>query len=264
MKILLLKPYAAKTQELQLCQQVARPDTQITFANIAETYPIPHVHHNYFKSQAVGPAVEQILKAEEDGYDGVCIACGSDPALFEARELVNIPVTSTFEAAGHFASMMGHKFSVITTINYAVPWMANLALLSGFGHKLASVRHLSIPGRNLRKEATTEETIIARVNEVARHCVEHDGAEVIVITATLASVLLSSKPGGPVTDMGVPVVNAMQIGLKMVELMVDMQKLGGLPPVSRLGIYREPYEAEYRQIREFYNLPLRRGLDRAK
>lgn len=264
MKILLLKPYAAETQELALCRQVARPDTQITFANVAESYPIPHVHHNYFKSQAVGPAVDQILKAEEDGYDGVCIACGADPALFEARELVDIPVTSTFEAAGHVACMMGHKFSVITTANYAVPHMENLALLYGFGHKLASVRHLRIPGRDLRKEVTSEETIIERVNEVARHCVEHDGAEVIVITATLASVLLSSKPGGPISDIGAPVVNAMQIGLKMVELMVDMQKLGGLPPVSRLGIYREPHEAEYRQIREFYNLPLRRGLDRQK
>ena len=62
------------------------------------------------------------------------------------------------------------------------------------------------------------------------------------------------------SDIGAPVVNAMQIGLKVVELMVDMQQLGGLPPVSRFGIYREPYEAEYRKIREFYKLPLHRGL----
>lgn len=260
MEILLLKPYAAKTQELELCQQIARPDTRITFANIADTYPIKHVHHNYFRSKAVVEAVEKILKAEEDGYDGVCIACGADPALFEARELVKIPVTSTFEAAGHVACMMGHKFSAITTINYAVPHMENLALLYGFGHKLASVRHLDIPGRNLHKEATSEQTLIDRVNEVARYCVEHDGAEVVVITATLASVLFSTKEGGPITDIGAPVVNAMQVGLKMVELMVDLQKLGGLAPVSRVGIFKEPYEPEYRELREFYKLPLRRGL----
>jgi hypothetical protein len=98
------------------------------------------------------------------------------------------------------------------------------------------------------------------VNETARHCVEHDGAEVVVITATLAAVLFSTKEGGPITDIGAPVVNAMQVGLKMVELMVDLQKLGGLAPASRIGIYKEPYEPEYRELREFYHLPLRRGL----
>lgn len=260
MKILLLKPYAAETNELELCKRVARPDTEIVFANIAGWYPIPHVHHKYFRSKAVDGAIEQILKAEEAGYDGVCIACGADPALLESRELVNIPVTSTFESAGHLACMMGHKFSVITTIDYAVPDMENLALLYGFGHKLASVRHLGLPGRALRKEVTSPQTIIERVNQVARRCVEHDGAEVIVITATLAAVLFSDKEGGPITEIGAPVVNAMLIGLKMVELMVDMQKLAGLPPVSRIGLYREPHEPEYRKLREFYGLPLRRGM----
>lgn len=260
MKILLLKPYAAQTQELELCRRVARPDTEITFANIAEWYPIAHVHHKYFRSKALDGTIEQILRAEEEGYDGVCIACGADPALLESRELVNIPVTSTFESAGHLACMMGHKFSVITTIDYAVPDMENLALLYGFGHRLASVRHLGMPGHALRKEVTSPQTLIARVNEVARRCVEHDGAEVIVITATLAAVLFSEKEGGPITDRGAPIINAMQIGLKMVEVMVDLQKLAGLPPVSRIGLYREPYEPEYRKLREYYGLPPRRRM----
>jgi hypothetical protein len=39
-----------------------------------------------------------------------------------------------------------------------------------------------------------------------------------------------------------------------------MQKLAGLPPVSRIGLYREPYEPEYRKLREFYKLPLRRKM----
>ncbi len=264
MKILLLKPYAAETRELDLCKRVARPDTEIIFRNIAKYFPIPHVHHHYFRSKAIEGAVEQILIAEEEGFDGVCIACGGDPALFEARELVDIPVTSTFESAGHVACMMGQKFSVITTIDYAVPAMENLALLYGFGHKLASIRHLGVPGRELRRDLTSPEIIIQRVNEVARRCVEHDGAEVIVITATLGAVLFSEKEGGPFTDMGVPVIDAMQIGLKMVEMMVDLRKLAGIPPVSRIGLYKEPYESEYRKFREFYGLPLRRGLDRKR
>lgn len=171
------------------------------------------------------------------------------------ERLADIPVVSL---------KFGDEFHREAEEFFSVLHMENLALLYGFGHKLASVRTLDIPGRDLRKEVTSPQTIIERVNEVARRCVEDDGAEVILITATLAAVFFSEKEGGPFTDMGVPVVDTMQVGLKMVELMVDMQKLGVVPPVSRIGLWREPYEPEYRKLRAFYGLPLRRGMDRKK
>src|SRR5690554_6112204 len=122
-RILLLKPYAGRTKELELCQRVARPDTQIEFRNLEGEFPIRHVHHRYFRYQAIDFALEHIMRAEQEGFDGVCIACGADPGLLEARELVDIPVTSTFESGGHIASTMGQKFSVLTTVHYAVPNM---------------------------------------------------------------------------------------------------------------------------------------------
>jgi allantoin racemase len=261
MRILLLKPYAVRwTKERELCLQAARPDTQVDFTSVSELYPISHVHHNYFLHKSVDAVAELAMKAEEDGYDGVCIACGADPGLAEARELVSIPVTSSFESAGHIASTMGHKFSVITTTDYAVPHMENLALLYGFGHKLASIRHLGIAGRDLNPSITPEERVVAKVNEVARKCVEHDGAEVIVLTATLAATMFTSTVQPPVTESGTPVLDALLAGLKMCELMVDLKQKMGIPPVSRVGFLKLPHEEEYRKLREFHRLPLRRGL----
>jgi len=260
MRILVLKPYAGKTQEREHCQAVARPGTQVDFANIAADYPISHVHHRYFRYKAIDATIETILKAEEDGYDGVCISCGADPGLMEARELVDIPVTGTFEAAGHIACTMGHKFSVVTTVNYAAPQMEELAIQYGFGHKLASIRTLNIPGRKLYVDVTSPESVVQRINEVARECVEKDGAEVIVLTATLAGTMFTNATSSPVTEVGAPIVDALLAAFKMTELMVDMRKLAGIPAVSRVNAFRSPYEPEYRKMREFLGRPLRRGL----
>lgn len=260
MRILLLKPYAGRTKELELCQRVARPDTEIEFRNLEGEFPIRHVHHRYFRHQAIDPALEHIMRAENEGFDGVCIACGADPGLMEARELVNIPVTSTFESGGHIASTMGQKFSVLTTVHYAVPNMEELARMYGFGHKLASVRSLRIPGRDLYGGATKPELIVERINELAEQCYAEDGAEVILLTATLAATIYAEAGLAPVTRNGMPIVDSMIAAFKMVEMMVDLHKLGGIPPVSRISSFREPHEPEYRAMRAAQGRRLYRGL----
>jgi allantoin racemase len=260
MRILVLKPYAGKTREQEQCQRVARPDTQVDFQNLADDFPISHLHHRYFRYKAVDAVIERILKAEEDGYDAVCIACGVDPGLMEARELVDIPVTGTFEAGGHVASMMGHKFSVVTTVDYVVPQIDELATLYGFGPKLASIRCLNIPGRLLYVDQTSEQTVVQRINEVARDCVEKDGADVILLTATLAGTMFTNVTNSRITEVGAPLVDGMIAAFKMAELMVDMKALAGIPAVSRALLFRSPYEPEYRALRKFIGRPLRRKL----
>jgi allantoin racemase len=260
MRVLVLKPYAGRTREREHCQSVARPGTIVEFANLEGKFPIPHVHHRYVRYQAVDETLEHVLRAEQEGYDGVCIACGLDPGLLEARELVDIPVTGTFEAAGHVAATMGHKFSVVTTVSYAVPQMQELALQYGFGHKLASVRTLNIPGRKLYVDVTSPESVVQRINAVARQCVEEDGAEVIVLTATLAGTMFTEHTKSPITEVGAPLVDAMLVAFKQCEMMVDLKQLAGIPPVSRVNAFRSPYEPEYRRMREFLGRPLYRGL----
>lgn len=263
MKILLLKPYNGRTKELELCERVKRPDTEIVFRNLEGEYPITHVHHRYFRYKAIDATLEHVMRAEQEGFDGICIACGADPGLYEARELVSIPVTSTFESAGHIAATMGQKFSVLTTVHYAVPNMEELARLYGFGHKLASVRSLRIPGRDLYGTRTAPDVLVERINEVAEQCFREDGAEVIVLTATLAATIYAEAGIPPVTANGMPILDAMIAAFKMTELMVDLHQLAGLPAISRVSGFMAPNETEYRALRESLGRPLYRDLPAA-
>jgi len=261
MKILILKPYAGKSRELEHCMKIARPDTQASFENLEGEYPITHVHHEYFRHHAISATLEHVLKAEDAGYDGILIACGSDPGLMEARELVDIPVTGTLEAAGHVACMMGHKFSIVTATDYTIPRMETVARSYGYGHKLASVRALNIPGRKLYDSVTAAEAVVQRVNDVAQQCVERDGAEVIILTATLAGTIYTNATNSSVTPMGVPLIDALPVGFKTCEMMVDLHQRAKIAPVSRVNRFRKPYEPEYRKMRDFMGRPLYRGLN---
>ena len=49
MKILVLNPFAGEMRETERCRQVARPDTQIVFENIADVYPLNYVTYIYYR-----------------------------------------------------------------------------------------------------------------------------------------------------------------------------------------------------------------------
>ena len=103
---------------------VKRPDTEVVMKDIGgpewtstwEAYAGLRSFNNI-------EILKSVLKAEEMGFDGVCISCFFDPALSEARQLLKIPVTGIAEASMYLASLMGPKFAVITKEKDFIPPM---------------------------------------------------------------------------------------------------------------------------------------------
>ena len=70
---------------------------------------------SYYDTMLMDMSVfEAGIKAEEEGYDAVCIDTVSDSGMYALRSRLNIPVLGPGQAAFHVACMLGHKFSVIT------------------------------------------------------------------------------------------------------------------------------------------------------
>jgi allantoin racemase len=127
--------------------------------------------------------------------DAFVVACHSDPNLDAMKEITAKPVVGIGEASMKLASMLGHRFSVISTLEHSIPNKEALVRKYQLEGMLASVR---APGPELA-EASDEEKVL----QAARMALEEDMAEVIVLGCAGLGNLdkrLAAELGAPALD----------------------------------------------------------------
>ncbi|MBW7835065.1 MAG: aspartate/glutamate racemase family protein [Sphingomonadales bacterium] len=154
-------------------------DTEISFVTIDNG---PETIEGEFDEVFAKPdTVAKIIQAEQDGVDAVIIDCMGDPGLAAAREAVAIPVLGPCQTAMHVASMLGHRFSVVTVLCRLHPLLDNLASIYGVSGKMTSVRSVDIPVIELDKDP---ERLCRALAEQSIRAIEDDGADVIILGCT--------------------------------------------------------------------------------
>lgn len=255
MRIFVLSPFgASEPNGAKTLQKVARADTEFAFESLAEVFPLPYNTFRYNVLKCTDAAVERIVKAEQEGYDAAVISCMLDPGLFEARGVVDIPVTGTFEASGLLSMMMGQSFSVVNVgpDSTLISALRRLGDSYGFSSRIASLRHIGLWANQLYPEVTPTKEVLDRLERVGKQCVEEDGAEVLIPGCTILGALISHEFGrDPVEVFGVPIVDPMVAAFKMAEMMVDLRQKAGYPAVSRRGLWKKQPADEYAYLREW-------------
>jgi allantoin racemase len=158
--------------------------------------------------------LELVPELEREGFDAVVPGCFGDPGIDAIRELVAIPVLGPGATSMLVAANLGHRFSIVTVLENVVRPLENLARLTGMEAKLASVRQIGIPVLELNSDP---EATFARLLEVCREVIERDRADVLV----LGCGTLSFRSAEAQEALGVPVVNPLQVTLRMAELLVS-------------------------------------------
>ena len=259
MRILVINPFGdTEFHGSENLARVARPDTEFDVVNIAEAYPLRNNQWLYFRYMCTDGTLEKVMWAENEGYDGVFISCNLDIGLYEARQLVDIPVTGTLESAALVAHMMGAAYSLVTVDQQNGNIQKMLLNKYGLSEKFASQRPFNIDANDLYLDRTTAEQIVEAVVEAARKCVEEDGAEVVVPGCTLASSVLTHDVPDIETVIGAPVLDGMVTGFKMAEMMADLRRYG-IPTVSRRGFFEKPPQDDMETLRNFLERPLLGG-----
>jgi len=246
MKILVLNPFAGVTREEEHCRRVARPDTELVFENIGDVYPLSYVTYIYYRHHCATAVTERVLRAQDEGFDAVFICCCYDPGLGEAREVADIIVTGAFESGAHYVNRIAQRYSVIATEPKTVHCYRELAQLYGTDSKLASVRHIDLSARESYEDSTDPAVLVQRTLDVAKRCIEDDGAEAILMGCTLQSCPLTVAGQGDL--QGVPIIDPVLVGFKMTEFMVEARR-AGLPVISRYGTWQHPPPEEVSQLR---------------
>jgi len=188
------------------------------------------------------------VSAEADGFDGVLITCFGDPMLHQIRQAINIPVASIGESALLMASTMGSKFGIIHISDYNILETRHTIAKYGLSDRLANIRSINEPPREQGGAIFNATHSIEKFKKVARELIA-DGAEVLIPACGLMSPAMRFAPGATdeypngLTEVdGVPVVDVLSCGIKMVETMVALKK-GGSSWISRKNMYVQPTPA---------------------
>ena len=252
MRILVVNPFAGtEFRGKENLEAVKRPDTEFDMVNISEAYPLRNNQFMYFRYMCTDGTLERVIQAQKDGYDAVFISCNLDIGLYEARSLVDIPVTATLESAALVAYAMGTKFSLVTVDDQNGRIQEMMLRKYGLDGKLASHRPIGIDANDLYPEKTPEEVVFATAVEVARTCIQQDRAEVIIPGCTLIGSVLTHRSDEAAKALGAPILDGMITGFKMAEMMADLHKLAGIPSVSRLGFFQFPPRRDLQTLRTF-------------
>jgi len=208
--------YLGGEERRRYLQDAASPG--VTVGRIEDFSPAagrPETIESLYDEALLAPwTVEMTVEAERRGYDAVLTGCVGDPGVEAAREMVRIPVIGPGQAAFHAAAMLGDQFSVLSPLDGTVRPTRALVRHYGLADRCASVRPVNCTVMALRAgDAGTFRTLV----DVARRCLDEDGADVIV----LACASMSHVFGDRLADaLPAPVVNALRVSLRAAEMLV--------------------------------------------
>ncbi|WP_067094078.1 aspartate/glutamate racemase family protein [Marinomonas atlantica] len=185
--------------------------------------------------------LDQVQQGKHLGVDAHIIACFGDPALDAARELADVPVIGIAEAAFKLASMIGHKFAVVTTLSRTVPASEHLLQKYGYKHLCSGVRATEIPVLALEH---IEPRAYYQLRDECQAAIEYDGAEAIVLGCAGMSALVERLS----SDLPVPIIDGVAAAVKLAE---SLHQLG--IKTSKVGQYGVPVNKPFIGRYEHWN-----------
>jgi len=210
-------------------------DPSIILEPVAVDYGTASIESRVDDELAVPGIIDQAIRAERSGADGLVINCMDDPGLHAAREAVRIPVSAPGEASMHLASMLGHRFAIVTTSDEDIPMVEDLIARNHLSNSAAPVRAMGMSVLELDRDPTT--TLAAFVTASASAVFE-DGAAVIISGCSLLSSMAHSA-ALLLADQGavVPVLNPLLAAIRQVETMARLEvthsRRSYPPPVAK-------------------------------
>jgi len=154
--------------------------------------------------------LDVIRDGEAEQVDAHIIACFGDPALDAARELATVPVIGVAGAAFQLASLVAHRFGVVTTMTRTLPAAEHLLQRYGYQHLCSGVRATDIAVLDL--EQISDDVYLALKSECEK-AIQIDGAEAIV----LGCAGMSELAGQLSEDLQVPVIDGVSAAVKLAE-----------------------------------------------
>lgn len=202
--------------ESQLPPEIIRPDIEVDFVGAGQVSTLTDSYYDMAIAELA--VIEAGMRAEEEGFDAVCINTVSDSGLYALRSRLSIPVLAPGMSSFHIACMLGQKFSIVTMWERWLPLYRKTLKEYGLESRCASIRHIDVRPDTNELLAGKEEVVFAKLEEVALQAIREDGADVIV----LGSTTMHQSHAHLAARLPVPVLNPGVVTYKLCELFLDL------------------------------------------
>lgn len=202
--------------ESQLPPSMVRDDIDVSFVGAGQVMTLADSYYDMAIMEAA--VIEAGMKAEEEGYDAVCINTVSDSGLSALRSRLSIPVLAPAITSFHMACMLGQKFSILTMWPRWYPLYRKTIKEYGLESRLASIRSIDVRPDTESLLQGKEEVVFAKLLEAGQRAIEEDGADVLV----LGSTTMHQSHAFLTKNLNVPVLNPGVIAYKQCEILLDL------------------------------------------
>jgi allantoin racemase len=198
--------------------------------------------------------LDNVGRAEADGFDAVLLGNIADPGLRQAREMASVPVLGLCETALFTACQMGASIGLVVANDKHFSRVQDNIAVYGLGLRVACIERMTVDRLVDLDEAfrpgPVRQRILDQFLAAAATCVAK-GAEVVIPAAGVAMVLVADA-GIHDAGRGAPVLNAAVALLKQGETVVKLNRLTGGKFTSRRGAYAQPPAEQIAELRAHY------------
>lgn len=179
MKILCINPNSSSevTEGIEkICRKYALSNTEIEVESIKKA---PSGIESYHDAAISEKYLLDKFEEWKEQYDGFIVACHSDGGVDLLREMTSKPVIGIGEASLLFASVLGHKFSILSLKKKILPKKEDLVRKYGFEKRCASIR-----ATGLGVVATDKEEFQIGINCLGVPILNNEGISIAGISVT--------------------------------------------------------------------------------
>jgi allantoin racemase len=210
--------------------------------------------YRYLEYLETGEVLENVQRAQDEGFDAFLIGNIADPGIRECREIATIPVLGLCESAMHLACMMGANFSLVTLNEKFTARIVENVDRAGLRSRLNGVARLKMDRILDLKEGFTNPQARQQIIEEFLKCsgtLVEAGAEVVIPAGGVAMALLADAEVNN-AGKGTPILNGITSLVKMGEMAVQMNRLMGGAFVSKRLSNAPPSLSQLEEIRRYY------------
>lgn len=196
--------------------------------------------------------MENLFKAQEQGFDCIAIGCFADCCLQEAREVLDIPVLGIAETGLMWAKLYGGSASIVSVEDVTATKKFAMMLREYGAVDFARFDLCEMYLEEMGEALSAPDKYMKNFKEVCEK-IAADGVEVILPGCGLLAALAAQSRYCQVGDTGTVVLDVVGALMKSAEAAIVLHKETGLM-TSRRGKYRKPNDEFIRKVRQNYGL----------